>query len=324
MWLTRLALRNPVLILMMSLMTHRRWAWSSVRHLSVDLFPDITVPLIRVATFYTGAGPADIEKSITSPIERAVSAIARRRPRRERLQAGRLAGQRLVPATAPTSTTPSSRCSQRVAQILNTLPPGIQQPFIIKFDITNIPVRAGGGRVRRARREAALRPRLQRHRAAARAHSRRRQRHASAAARCARSRSWCSATRCAPAASASSTWSTPCAPRNLLLPSGNLRAGDRDYNVFANTQFPQARPLERRRRPPGACRVAGAGRPAGAHRRRRQGRATAPPTRPRSSASTASAASTCACSSSRARTPSPVVDAVKRGAAEAARRARRT
>ena len=30
--------------------------------------------------------------------------------------------------------------SQRVAQILNTLPPGIQQPFIIKFDITNMPV----------------------------------------------------------------------------------------------------------------------------------------------------------------------------------------
>ena len=27
-----------------------------------------------------------------------------------------------------------------MAQILNTLPPGIQQPFIIKFDITNIPV----------------------------------------------------------------------------------------------------------------------------------------------------------------------------------------
>ena len=27
-----------------------------------------------------------------------------------------------------------------MAQILNTLPAGIQQPFIIKFDITNIPV----------------------------------------------------------------------------------------------------------------------------------------------------------------------------------------
>ena len=73
MWLTRLALRNPVLILMMSLMVLALGAVSLDR-LAVDLFPDITVPLIRVATFYTGAGPVDIEKSITVPIERAVSA----------------------------------------------------------------------------------------------------------------------------------------------------------------------------------------------------------------------------------------------------------
>src|SRR5438552_12456985 len=73
MWLTRLALRNPVLILMMSLMT-LALGFVSLRHLSVDLFPDITVPLIRVAIFYTGAGPTDIEKSITMPVERAVSA----------------------------------------------------------------------------------------------------------------------------------------------------------------------------------------------------------------------------------------------------------
>src|SRR5438094_9062609 len=72
MWLTRLALRNPVLILMMSLAT-LALGFVSVRHLSVDLFPDITVPLIRAAVFYTGAGPVDIEKSITMPIERAVS-----------------------------------------------------------------------------------------------------------------------------------------------------------------------------------------------------------------------------------------------------------
>ena len=73
MWLTRLALRNPVLILMMSLMALALGAVSLDR-LAVDLFPDISIPLIRVATFYTGAGPVDIEKSITVPIERAVSA----------------------------------------------------------------------------------------------------------------------------------------------------------------------------------------------------------------------------------------------------------
>ena len=73
MWLTRLALKNPVLILMMSLMLVVLGV-VSLNRLSVDLFPDITIPVIRIATFYTGAGPADIEKSITQPIERAVSA----------------------------------------------------------------------------------------------------------------------------------------------------------------------------------------------------------------------------------------------------------
>ena len=73
MWLTRLALRNPVFILMMSLMTVVL-GFVSLRRLSVDLFPEINVPVIRVSTFYTGAGPADIEKTITEPIERAVSA----------------------------------------------------------------------------------------------------------------------------------------------------------------------------------------------------------------------------------------------------------
>src|SRR5260370_8491624 len=73
MWLTRLALRNPVLILMMTIMV-MVLGMVSLRRLSVDLFPDITIPIIRVATFYTGAGPIDIEKTITQPVERAVSA----------------------------------------------------------------------------------------------------------------------------------------------------------------------------------------------------------------------------------------------------------
>src|SRR5215831_9240584 len=73
MWLTRLALRNPVLILMLTIMV-MVLGGVSVRRLSVDLFPEINIPVIRVATFYTGAGPSDIEKSITQPIERAVSA----------------------------------------------------------------------------------------------------------------------------------------------------------------------------------------------------------------------------------------------------------
>src|SRR2546427_473906 len=138
MWLTRLALRNPVLILMMSLMT-LALGFVSLRHLSVDLFPDITVPLIRVAIFYTGAGPTDIEKSITMPVERAVSAS----PGVDRVESVSKQGVSLVSVWFQFGTNLDNAqfdVSQRIAQIMNTLPPGIQQPFNIKFDITNIPV----------------------------------------------------------------------------------------------------------------------------------------------------------------------------------------
>src|SRR5512141_429799 len=138
MWLTRLALRNPVLLLMLSLMT-LVLGWVSLTSPSVDLFPDITIPVIRIATFYTGAGPNDIEKSITQPIERAVSAS----PGVDRVESSSKQGVSLISVWFNYGTNLDNaqfEVSQRIAQILNTLPPGIQQPFVIKFDITNIPI----------------------------------------------------------------------------------------------------------------------------------------------------------------------------------------
>src|SRR4051812_11186109 len=240
MWLTRLALRNPVLILMMSLMT-LALGFVSLKNLSVDLFPDITVPLIRVAIFYTGAGPTDIEKSITMPIERAVSAS----PGVDRVESVSKQGVSLVSVWFQYGTNLDNAqfdVSQRISQIMNTLPPGIQQPFNIKFDITNIPVvqvavgsdeldekqlydlalnviepqieripgvasaTPGGGKVREIEVE------LQREALRARG--------------------------LGPLDVVNAVRTS-----NLLMPSGNLKVGDRDYNVFANTQFQQAKPL---------------------------------------------------------------------------------
>ena len=96
MWLTRLALRNPVLILMMSLMTVVLGFVSLQRGSASICSPSINVPVIRVATFYTGAGPDDIEKTITEPIERAVAASPGVDRVESKSQAGRLVGQRLV------------------------------------------------------------------------------------------------------------------------------------------------------------------------------------------------------------------------------------
>jgi hydrophobe/amphiphile efflux-1 (HAE1) family protein len=240
MWLTRLALRNPVFILMMSLMTVVL-GFVSVRRLAVDLFPEINLPLVRVATFYTGAGPVDIEKTITEPMERAVSSA----PGVDRVESISRQGVSILSVWFNYGTNLDNaqfEVSQRIALILNTLPPGIQQPFTLKFDVTNIPVSLvtveGEGLDERQLYDLAyntIEPQLERLPGVASANvvgGKMRQINVMADRDALRARNL-GILDVVDAVKAS----------NLLLPSGNLRAGDRDYNIFSNTQVDRARPL---------------------------------------------------------------------------------
>ena len=240
MWLTRLALKNPVLILMMSLMLIVLGV-VSLNKLSVDLFPDITIPVIRIATFYTGAGPADIEKSITQPIERAVSAS----PGVDRVESSSKQGVSLISVWFNYGTNLDNaqfEVSQRIAQILNTLPPGIQQPFVLKFDITNIPILAvtvsSDSLDEKQLYDLAyntIEPQLERIQGVASASvggGKVREIEVMANASAMRARGI-----------GILDLANSVRNSNLLLPSGSLRAGDRDYNVFTNTQVPDVEPL---------------------------------------------------------------------------------
>jgi hydrophobe/amphiphile efflux-1 (HAE1) family protein len=240
MWLTRLALRNPVFILMMSLAV-LALGWVSLTRLSVDLFPTIDIPNIQVATFYTGAGPEDIEKSITMPIERAVSAS----PGVDRVESTSKQGFSRVSVFFQYGTNLDNaqfEVSQRVAQIMNTLPPGIQQPFILKFDVTNIPVvnvaMSAEGLDEKQLYDLAyntIEPQLERIKGVASATvagGKIREIEVKVHRDALRARGL-GILEVVKAVSAS----------NLLLPSGDLKAGERDYNVFSNTQFGEARPL---------------------------------------------------------------------------------
>ncbi len=233
MWLTRLALRNPVLILMMSLMTIVL-GWVSLSRLPVDLFPSIDVPNVRVAVFYSGAGPEDVEKSITMPIERAVAAA----PGIDRVESVSKQGVSLVTAWFQYGTNLDNaqfEVQQRIGQIANTLPPGVGQPLTLKFDITNIPVVqlavTSNELDEKQLQDLALNviePQLERLPGVASAvpgggRTREIQVLGDIGALRARDLSMLdlvSAVRSS----------------NLLLPSGSLRTEGRDYNVFTNTQ----------------------------------------------------------------------------------------
>lgn len=254
MWLTRLALRNPVLILMMSLMVLALGALSSTR-LSVDLFPNIDIPVIRVATFYPGAGPEDIEKSITQPIERAVASS----PGVDRVESTSKQGASVVSVWFNYGVDLDAaqfEVQQRVAQIQSTLPPGIQSPYILKFDVTNIPVVQvvvrGEGLDEKQLYDLTfnvIQPQIERLPGIASATvsgGKQREIEVKVDRDQLRARGLgildvVSAVKGA----------------NLLLPSGNLRAGDSDYNVFTNTQVDTVRQLETVVIRPGAATAAG-------------------------------------------------------------------
>ena len=241
MWLTRLALRNPVLILMLSLMTVVLGT-VSLRRLAVDLFPDITIPVIRVGIFYTGAGPADIEKSITQTVERAVAAT----PGVDRVESTSKQGFSVISVWMNYGVNLDNaqfEVSQRVSQVMSMLPPGIQQPFIIKFDINNMPIALLAVTSDQLDEKQlydlaynVIEPQVERINGIA-----------SASVSGGRIREMTvKVNGDALRARGLGILDVVNAVRggNLLLPSGDLRAGDIDYNVFSNTMVEVARHLD--------------------------------------------------------------------------------
>ena len=72
--LASLAVRFRVTFLMIYIGVLSAGAYFGAR-LKLDMWPDITYPMITVLTSYTGASPEDIEQLIIRPIEEACAAV---------------------------------------------------------------------------------------------------------------------------------------------------------------------------------------------------------------------------------------------------------
>src|SRR5213082_653968 len=67
--MSRFAIRNPYFIVVVCLMIAVVGA-SSLARMPVDMFPAMNIPVVVVATFYSGMPPEQIETDITSRFER--------------------------------------------------------------------------------------------------------------------------------------------------------------------------------------------------------------------------------------------------------------
>ncbi|MCL4478880.1 MAG: efflux RND transporter permease subunit [Deltaproteobacteria bacterium] len=136
--LSKFALKNPISILMLAIAVIVLGA-TSVNKLPIDVFPNITMPVVVIGTLFPGASPADVEQAITYPMEKAVSAVNNV----SYIQSTSKEGFSMVMVFfnwGANIDKGSVDIIENIQRIMSQLPPGIQQPFVVEFDISNIPV----------------------------------------------------------------------------------------------------------------------------------------------------------------------------------------
>ena len=132
------AIRKPFLIIVVCLITIVM-GLTSVLRMPVDLFPEINIPVVVVATFFSGMPPEQIEADITGRFERFFTLASNI----EHIESLSLPGVRLIkiyfqPVTNADSAV--TNISNLAMANLRRLPPGTLPPVVLKFDASSLPV----------------------------------------------------------------------------------------------------------------------------------------------------------------------------------------
>jgi multidrug efflux pump subunit AcrB len=134
----KFALRYPFFIIMLCLMVMLVGVVNTVR-MPVDLFPKIDMPVVVVATFYNGMPPQQIEADITNTFERFFTLAANV----DHSESRSLTGVSLIKIYFKPGTNADSALSN-VANLamadLRRLPPGTLPPVVLGMDASTQPV----------------------------------------------------------------------------------------------------------------------------------------------------------------------------------------
>jgi multidrug efflux pump subunit AcrB len=132
------SIRNPYLVIVVSLIATVIGLTSVVR-MPVDLFPEIDIPEVVVATFYTGMPPEQIETDITGRFERFFTLGAGI----DHMESRSLPGVSIIKVYFQPGTSADSdvnEISNLAMADLRRLPPGTLPPIVQKFDASSLPV----------------------------------------------------------------------------------------------------------------------------------------------------------------------------------------
>jgi multidrug efflux pump subunit AcrB len=134
----RFALQYPFFIIMLCLVVAVVGVTTVVR-MPVDLFPQIKIPVVVVATFYSGMPPEQIEADITDTFERFFTLGSNI----DHIESRSLTGVSLIKIYFKPGTDANAALSN-IANLamadLRRLPPGTLPPVVLKFDASSLPV----------------------------------------------------------------------------------------------------------------------------------------------------------------------------------------
>src|SRR6516164_7818724 len=134
----KFALAYPYFIIMMCLVVAVVGV-TTVARMPVDLFPEINIPVVVVATFYAGMPPQQIEADITNTFERFFTLGSNI----DHIESRSLTGVSLIKIFFQPGTDPNAALSN-IANLamadLRRLPPGTLPPVVLKFDASSLPV----------------------------------------------------------------------------------------------------------------------------------------------------------------------------------------
>ncbi len=136
--MSRFSLRYPYLIVVLCLIVCVVGVTSYLR-MPVDLFPPIKIPVVVVATFYSGMPPEQIENDITGQFERMFTLASGL----DHMESRSLTGVSLIKVYFQPGSNPDSDVTS-IANLamasLRYLPQGTLPPIVMKFDASSLPV----------------------------------------------------------------------------------------------------------------------------------------------------------------------------------------
>ena len=236
----KFALRFPFFILMLCLMV-ALVGMVNLFSMPVDLFPDIDMPVVVVATFYNGMPPQQIEADITNTFERFFTLAANV----DHSESRSLTGVSLIKIYFKPGTDPNAALSN-VANLamadLRRLPPGTLPPVVLGLTASTQPVclvtLEGKGLNETQLKDLAqfqVRNQISNVQGASVPQPyggayRQIQVYVDPLKMEARNLSLNDVVQAVNSS-------------NLILPAGDVRIGDKDFNIYANSQFPDAKSM---------------------------------------------------------------------------------